>query len=483
LATELAPGVIIGGRYQLDHVLGQGGMGVVWAAVHTVTRRRVALKFLRGSTHLHPELRRRFLREARAASAVSHPNVLEVHDVFELDDQTPVMLMDLLEGETLGQRIARAGALSLPDAADILAQVVSGVGTAHTAGVVHRDLKPDNVFLVRVGDGPPSVRVLDFGIAKLVGAEGAAAETGVITGTGTMLGTPCYMSPEQSFGEKDIDYRTDIWSLGAILYECLTGARPVEGDSIGQVVKRLLSDGITPISVILPSLPADVTALVESMLRRERDQRPRDLRDVSKVLARYAHVKPPEFGPAAEEPAHVEEGDAEPRQIVVDSGDTDPSASTHHAPRSGPETAGAHTLSSPHSARRPARATWIVVGIVAIATGVGVAVVARTPSSASSASSMPQTASAPAVTPAAPVVDLRPVESSTPESVTVAPAPSVALPEPKTGDRTLKTLSHALILHHPPPASSAPPAAPAAVAPAPTPRPRQLGGLAEKPPF
>jgi serine/threonine-protein kinase len=220
-------------------------MGIVWAATHTVTRKKIALKFLKGPMHLRPELRKRFLREARAASAVIHPNVLEVHDVFELDDETPVMLMDLLEGETLGARIARLGKLSLSETADILIQVVS----AHAVGVVHRDLKPDNIFLVGSPKAAPSVRVLDFGIAKLVGLEGPTAETGIITGTGSMVGTPCYMSPEQSYGEKAVDYRTDVWSLGVIFYECLTGARPVEGDSIGQVVKRLVSDGITPISV------------------------------------------------------------------------------------------------------------------------------------------------------------------------------------------------------------------------------------------
>jgi len=291
--TELVPGAVVAGRYQLERALGQGGMGVVWAAMQTVMRKRVALKFLRGPIHLRPELRRRFLLEARAAAAVVHPNVLDVHDVFELEDQTLVMLMDLLEGETLGARLAREQNLSLGETADILVQIVSAIETAHAAGVVHRDLKPDNVFLVKTTSGSPSVRVLDFGIAKLLGADGPTTETGLVTEAGSMLGTPCYMSPEQSFGEKPVDYRTDIWSLGVILYECLTGARPVEGDSIGQVVKRLICNAITPISVVMPSLPADVTALIDSMLAREPEQRPHDLSEVNAVLRRHTTARAP----------------------------------------------------------------------------------------------------------------------------------------------------------------------------------------------
>src|SRR5436190_5724616 len=123
--------------------------------------------------------------------------------------------------------------------------------------------------------------------------DGPTTETGLITAAGSMLGTPCYMSPEQSFGEKPVDYRTDIWSLGVILYECLTGARPVEGDSIGQVVKRLICDAITPISVVMPSLPADMTALIDCMLAREPEQRPHDLSEVSAVLRRHTTARAP----------------------------------------------------------------------------------------------------------------------------------------------------------------------------------------------
>src|SRR6185437_5247526 len=148
---DLSAGSVIGGRYRLDRLLGRGGMGEVWAATHSVTLREVALKFLKVEEGTLPVMRRRFLREARAAAAVKHPNVIAVHDVFELDDETPVMVMDMLSGEPLSERLVHEGALSMAETVRIMVQVVSAVGSAHEAGIIHRDLKPENIFLVRSG--------------------------------------------------------------------------------------------------------------------------------------------------------------------------------------------------------------------------------------------------------------------------------------------------------------------------------------------
>jgi serine/threonine protein kinase len=285
---ELAAGDIIGKRYRLDEELGRGGMGVVWAATHQVTLKRVAIKFLRGPVDFHTDLRRRFLREARAACAVNHPNTVEVLDVFELDDETPVMLMELLTGETLRCRLERERRLSLAQTISILLPVVDAVSAAHALGIVHRDLKPENIFLVRDGARTVKVKVLDFGIAKLVAQEGGESEANPITGTGSMVGTPCYMAPEQTLAERDIDHRADLWSLGAILYECLAGVRPMRGSGIGQVVMQLATTGIEPIDRVVSGLPGEAAGLIMRMLARERTARPQSAQEVRDVLSGLA---------------------------------------------------------------------------------------------------------------------------------------------------------------------------------------------------
>jgi serine/threonine protein kinase len=286
-SADHTAGEVIAKRYRLDEELGQGGFGVVWSATHVVTRRRVAIKFLRGPADLRTDLRRRFLREARAASAVDHPNVVDVIDVFELEDETPVIVMELLLGETLRQRLARERRLPLGEAAAILLQVVGAVGSGHALGIVHRDLKPENIFLAR-GSAGEAVKVLDFGIAKLLAPDADTSDTDSLTGTGSMLGTPCYMAPEQTLAEKNIDHRADIWALGVILYECLAGVRPVQGSGVGQVVMKLATEGIRPLDQVMPELPHEATALVMHMLTRERAGRPQDLQHVHEVLSRFA---------------------------------------------------------------------------------------------------------------------------------------------------------------------------------------------------
>jgi serine/threonine-protein kinase len=300
---KLEKGALVAGKYRLERRIGAGGMGEVWAATQTVTRKPVALKFLRDA-EADPDTKRRFLREARAACAVRHPNVVEVHDVLELDDGAPVMVMELLEGESLEDRLKRDGKLALGDLAAVLVRVVSAVGTAHALGIVHRDLKPDNIFLAKTPDGV-EVKVLDFGIAKLTALEGDAALTGGLTNTGAMLGTPYYMSPEQAFGEKKVDHRADVWSLGIILYRGISGVLPTKADNIGQILKIVMTHAIPPIGEVAPSTPSDVVELVGRMLAQSPADRPSDLREVKAVLERYAGVVVEEFSAPAAQPDSV----------------------------------------------------------------------------------------------------------------------------------------------------------------------------------
>jgi serine/threonine protein kinase len=244
----------------------------VWAGVHAVTRRPVALKCLK-QTKEHA--RRRFLREARAAAALEHPNVVAVHDLVELSDGALVMVMELLDGETLAARLQRRQRLALGEAAPIALDVVAAIRAAHAAGIIHRDLKPENIFLVAGG----AAKVLDFGIAKLTAEEGDAARTRTLTRTGDVIGTPFYMSPEQVFGERDLDGRADVWSLGVILYECLTGRRPFQGENAGQIVKAIVQEERAAIGRAA-EVPRDVAQLIGRMLERERAARLGDLVEV-----------------------------------------------------------------------------------------------------------------------------------------------------------------------------------------------------------
>jgi len=296
---------LIAGRYRLDRQIGEGGMGVVWAATDERQGTAVALKFLRPiaaglGTPATPSFDRtalrRFLREARAAMAVHHPNIVKVHEIARAEDGAPFIAMELLDGESLATRLTRAGRLPLAELARVLVQVVSAVGSAHAKGIVHRDLKPDNVFLVRGAPRDCDVRVLDFGIAKLTASEGEAARTAGLTGTGSMIGTPFYMSPEQVFGEKDVDQRSDVWSLGVMMYECLAGQRPIAGDSAGQIFKKITSGKITPLSELLPDLPAELAELSARMLAPERAERLADLRDAHRVLEKFTDVAAANFG-------------------------------------------------------------------------------------------------------------------------------------------------------------------------------------------
>jgi serine/threonine-protein kinase len=268
-AAEAAQaGQLLATRYFLEHVVGEGGMGVVWAAQDLVAGRRVAVKFIKDAS---PELARRSWREARASAFVGHPSLVETLDVIppKQEGHAPVLVMPLLEGESLDKLLARKGKLEVREALEILEPVVAGMCAAHGKGVLHRDLKPQNVFLAQDGSGEITPLVLDFGLAKIL-ADGSDAAADKLTRTGALLGTPYYMAPEQLFGDSSVDARADVWAVGAMLYECLSGKRPVDGKSYGQIARNVARGTIAPLAGVDPAL-SDVIA---KMLDKDREGRP-----------------------------------------------------------------------------------------------------------------------------------------------------------------------------------------------------------------
>jgi len=277
MISAMSPGDVLARSYVLEARLGEGGMGEVWRAKRAADGVAVAVKVLRGDLAADEGARKRFLREARAAMAVRHPNVVAMLDVHE-DADTPFLVMELLAGETLGKRLRRKGALGVAETAAVLLPVFDAVEAAHAAGIVHRDLKPENIFLAREAGGV-RVCVLDFGIAKRVekltqplGAD-AGETTATAATTGSMVGTPYYMAPEQALGERDVDGRADLWSLGIILYECLSGRRPTEASTLGGVLKILVTGAIPPLAEVVPALDPDLADEVMDLLRADRETR------------------------------------------------------------------------------------------------------------------------------------------------------------------------------------------------------------------
>jgi serine/threonine-protein kinase len=280
----LLPGDRVG-RYRVLHRVGAGGMGVVYAAEDTELRRNVALKLLRADpSQPAGVLGARLKREARAASLIQHPNVVPVHDVLALEDGSPVLVMDLLVGESLRVKLDREAPLSVAKTAEILLPVLSGLQAAHALGVVHRDLKPENIFLSVTATGERDVKIVDFGVAKLTALDGPAAQSAGMTDTGALVGTPYYMSPEQAFGEKNVDARADLWAVGVILYECLAAKRPTEADNVGQVLKALAHLSFPALETVAPSVPPGLAALVAGLLK-ERSLRIPTAEEAKKRLA------------------------------------------------------------------------------------------------------------------------------------------------------------------------------------------------------
>jgi eukaryotic-like serine/threonine-protein kinase len=270
-------------RYTIDRLLGKGGMGAVYEARHTRLGRRVAVKFLLPELAARPEILRRFENEARAAGGLEHPNLVAVIDLGRSADGSPYLVMEFLQGEDCARLLRRVGPLPVPRAADIVLQACRGVAVAHEAGIIHRDLKPENLFVTDVGDGSDQIKVLDFGIAKLRPSDGQ-----VSTRTGSTFGTTHYMSPEQARGAAEVDPRTDVWSLGIVLFELLGGRRPFEGEEPLNVVHQILSADPPALDTLRPGLPAGLAAVVGKAMQKDAAHRFATIRALAEALAPFA---------------------------------------------------------------------------------------------------------------------------------------------------------------------------------------------------
>lgn len=266
------------GKYRMGGLLGRGGMGAVHTATHLGTGRVVAIKVIRGGALDHTSLSR-FARETRAVGALDTQHIVQVLDSgTDAETGTPYMVMEHLRGEDLRQLLDRVGALSPDVTLRIAAQVCLGLQKAHEAGVIHRDIKPANLYLARRDAGEVVVKILDFGVAKIVEVPGDQAEVTGLTHTGGMLGSPRYMSPEQVRAARNVDHRTDIWSLGVVLYRCLTGTPAYSASSsIIDLAMEICAAPPRPVQDVAPWIPAEVAALVHRTLQLAPEDRLADM--------------------------------------------------------------------------------------------------------------------------------------------------------------------------------------------------------------
>jgi len=276
-------GQLITPTLRLVRVLGKGGMGSVWVADHLTLRTQVAVKFMFAQFAQNIEFVRRFQAEAMAAAQIKSPHIAQVFDHGITSEGEPFIVMELLEGEDLRQRLKRTGPLSPAEFAPILTQVAKALTRAHQLGIVHRDIKPDNVYLANMGDDL-HVKVLDFGIAKL----GDEASMGV-TSTGLMLGTPFYMSPEQLLSSRAVDFRSDLWSLAVVTYQALTRVRPFKGETVGALSVAVNTGLFVLPSVSRPGISPAIDAWMERALRREPTERFSSAREMAEAFERAVH--------------------------------------------------------------------------------------------------------------------------------------------------------------------------------------------------
>ncbi len=269
---SLEPGQVIEGKYRILRLLGEGGMGAVYEGENTAIQRKVAIKILHAAVAGNSDAVSRFEKEAQAAGRIGSDHITEVLDLGTLPNGDRFMVMEYLDGTTLSGRIQARGRLTPQECAPILVQLLEGLGAAHDAGIIHRDLKPDNVFLLKSKAGRKDfVKILDFGISKF---NQLAGDSGMsMTRTGSVMGTPYYMSPEQAKGAKEIDARSDLYSVGVIVFESITGQVPFNADTFNELIFKIVLETAPPPETLVPDLDPGFSNLVKRSMAREQGQR------------------------------------------------------------------------------------------------------------------------------------------------------------------------------------------------------------------
>lgn len=275
----------IDGKYEIKRLLGEGGMGAVYEGENTLIHRRVAIKVLHSDVAALEEAVKRFENEAQAAGRIGSDHIVEVLDLGRLDNGDRYMVMEFLKGESLSARIAARGRLSAKEICNIGLQLLEGLSAAHEAGIIHRDLKPDNVFLIAQGKGRTDfVKILDFGISKFNGL----GKDFSMTRTGSVMGTPYYMAPEQARGAKNLDARLDVYAAGVILYEAATGRVPFDGDTFNELLIKIVTEESPAVRTLVPDLDPGLAEIIDRARQKNPDQRFASAREFRDALARWS---------------------------------------------------------------------------------------------------------------------------------------------------------------------------------------------------
>lgn len=459
----IEPGETIAGKYRIERVIAMGGMGVVFAARHEDLDQQVAIKLLRSDAVKSEEAVKRFLREAKTAARLQSEHVARVFDVGTAFG-SPYMVMEYLSGKDLQEIVETRGALPIDEAVDYTLQTLEALAEAHTAGVVHRDLKPSNVFIAAKPDGTPRVKVLDFGISK-ENSLSAPAQAASLTATRQVIGSPGYMSPEQMLSPKNVDHRTDIWSIGVLLFELLSGKFPFTGETVAGIMTSVLNGPLPKLRSIRPEIPEELEHIVERCMSRDAEGRYGNVAELARELV--------PFGPAwaplslarietASGAARSLPGGGRPSLMSIPFPMPAPSGASIPAP---PSSSRGFTPNPAMERKHPTAATWsgtaskdgskkrlfwIVVAASALA-GAGIAIFVATYKNGTSQAAA-ETATASSAVPTA--------AAATSSSSAAEPAPSVSAASPASAAPTASAAENTSAA--PTASASSPPAAPIA---------------------